>query len=318
MGEASTIPSYTCSVCEGVSDRLLRCGRCMGRSYCGQECQRKDWRSGHKERCVLLGSEPELYGRETMAVLGGDTVLMQTLTMLLYAARQVPTRGVCRYLMLIAVNKPWRAESAENYHPLLFCVVGEMPEGDFLRMVERDVGRTSHTDVLTDPRRVPLIMIRSVRADPVGDRSTEEPTSTRYVSCSTDCVYPWTEERSTCTKGCCANASTVQVKRYGIAGRGGGESAKVGSGGKEGTEELGTAEDFRLGGAMVLQSIFETRKGSFSAADFVSGRCAICLSYEPGSLVANGPVMVLEHVAHIRLLTDPHLRTGRQFTITLR
>lgn len=43
-----------CSTCHAQEPALrtfMPCGRCRAAYYCGKECQRKDWKAGHKERC---------------------------------------------------------------------------------------------------------------------------------------------------------------------------------------------------------------------------------------------------------------------------
>lgn len=46
----------TCDVCSKDFEKLSSCGRCKSRSYCGQECQRIDWKKGHKKQCKLLAA----------------------------------------------------------------------------------------------------------------------------------------------------------------------------------------------------------------------------------------------------------------------
>ena len=48
---------------------LLRCGRCNKVTYCGTECQRRDWAS-HKESCLKLMSEKSTFIMQS-DVLGG-------------------------------------------------------------------------------------------------------------------------------------------------------------------------------------------------------------------------------------------------------
>jgi hypothetical protein len=58
---ASSNPALVeCSVCHrkpgdpGVSATLKLCGVCKQMRYCSAECQRKDWKLGHKEICQVL------------------------------------------------------------------------------------------------------------------------------------------------------------------------------------------------------------------------------------------------------------------------
>ena len=41
---------WSCFLKEG----LHRCVTCKTASYCGKECQRKDWKTQHKEECVIF------------------------------------------------------------------------------------------------------------------------------------------------------------------------------------------------------------------------------------------------------------------------
>jgi hypothetical protein len=51
-----------CAVCRrkpgdpGVPATLKLCGGCHTTRYCSAECQRKDWKMGHKEVCKVYGS----------------------------------------------------------------------------------------------------------------------------------------------------------------------------------------------------------------------------------------------------------------------
>jgi len=45
------IKTLKCSFCNESSARLYACKQCSLVSYCGQECQKKDWKRGHKETC---------------------------------------------------------------------------------------------------------------------------------------------------------------------------------------------------------------------------------------------------------------------------
>jgi hypothetical protein len=54
-----------CAVCRrkpgdpGVPATLKLCGGCLSARYCSAECQKKDWKMGHKELCKLYGSSCE-------------------------------------------------------------------------------------------------------------------------------------------------------------------------------------------------------------------------------------------------------------------
>ena len=41
----------TCDNCGKESDHLSRCSKCMSVAYCSKECQRADWKAGHKSSC---------------------------------------------------------------------------------------------------------------------------------------------------------------------------------------------------------------------------------------------------------------------------
>ena len=42
-----------CAECGATDKKLLRCGRCKNAWYCSLECQRKNWKTGHKDRCSI-------------------------------------------------------------------------------------------------------------------------------------------------------------------------------------------------------------------------------------------------------------------------
>lgn len=53
--DCSMAPRWCCVVCGEWSDE--RCARCHVVGYCGAECQRTDWRSGHREACATLATQ---------------------------------------------------------------------------------------------------------------------------------------------------------------------------------------------------------------------------------------------------------------------
>ena len=40
-----------CAKCGSTGERLLLCGRCRTVSYCSKQCQKLDWKAGHKQAC---------------------------------------------------------------------------------------------------------------------------------------------------------------------------------------------------------------------------------------------------------------------------
>ena len=44
-----------CAVCERLS--TVRCAKCCARRYCGADCQRDDWRAGHRAACVKAAAK---------------------------------------------------------------------------------------------------------------------------------------------------------------------------------------------------------------------------------------------------------------------
>lgn len=56
-----------CSFCGQWSTNLLKCGRCKGVFYCSRDCQRGDWKEGHREHC----NEETTYFGKYMYILTG-------------------------------------------------------------------------------------------------------------------------------------------------------------------------------------------------------------------------------------------------------
>jgi hypothetical protein len=51
----ATVSPPQCAVCGRGSENDLKlkpCPRCKGPCYCGKECQRAHWKSGHKVTCT--------------------------------------------------------------------------------------------------------------------------------------------------------------------------------------------------------------------------------------------------------------------------
>jgi hypothetical protein len=51
-------PLQQCAVCGkcAVGRKMSRCGQCKQVFYCGQPCQKEDWRQGHKRTCVPIAT----------------------------------------------------------------------------------------------------------------------------------------------------------------------------------------------------------------------------------------------------------------------
>lgn len=43
--------NIACTVCGTMMEKPKYCQRCVYTPYCSRECQKQDWRSGHKETC---------------------------------------------------------------------------------------------------------------------------------------------------------------------------------------------------------------------------------------------------------------------------
>ena len=49
--EGERLPeTMVCKVCRRT-DGVMKCGGCEIVTYCGRECQRLDWRTGHRQAC---------------------------------------------------------------------------------------------------------------------------------------------------------------------------------------------------------------------------------------------------------------------------
>jgi hypothetical protein len=63
-------PPETCSGCGTPGSGFKKCGRCKTACYCSAECQKKDWKAGHKLQCST-----DVYSR---ASGGGGTKTLPT------------------------------------------------------------------------------------------------------------------------------------------------------------------------------------------------------------------------------------------------
>jgi splicing suppressor protein 51 len=43
-----------CFRCFDPCPKILKCASCRRAGYCSQECQKLDWRAGHKHQCKIL------------------------------------------------------------------------------------------------------------------------------------------------------------------------------------------------------------------------------------------------------------------------
>lgn len=48
-------PKFTCAHqgCSNTAEKMSKCGSCECVRYCSRECQKADWKAGHKDHCVL-------------------------------------------------------------------------------------------------------------------------------------------------------------------------------------------------------------------------------------------------------------------------
>lgn len=49
-----------CSVCGSLCDKIAKCSACEVVTYCGTECQKKDWKT-HKKQCATILEKPLEY-----------------------------------------------------------------------------------------------------------------------------------------------------------------------------------------------------------------------------------------------------------------
>ena len=63
-----------CADDEVASPTRMRCQRCNSRAYCGAECQRSDWKSGHRRVCTTATSKVGSVARKLKQhnAAGGD------------------------------------------------------------------------------------------------------------------------------------------------------------------------------------------------------------------------------------------------------
>eukprot|EP01083_Nonionella_stella_P016745 46761_1 len=61
----------SCAMC-GKADAASVCGGCKCTYYCGTDCQRKDWKRGHKKQCKTLRSKTETVVTKAKTKAKGD------------------------------------------------------------------------------------------------------------------------------------------------------------------------------------------------------------------------------------------------------
>ena len=57
MEEECSLEMRHCFCCGQMASEdvnLLKCGACKAVVYCTLECQKKDWKAGHKQKCHTL------------------------------------------------------------------------------------------------------------------------------------------------------------------------------------------------------------------------------------------------------------------------
>ena len=67
-GEPITIKSKQCDFCQTLETavhKLKMCAQCETCRYCNIDCQRSDWRQGHKEDCQEFKFTKEIMGKMT-------------------------------------------------------------------------------------------------------------------------------------------------------------------------------------------------------------------------------------------------------------
>jgi MYND finger len=75
-------------ICDGCNDttwKPRRCGRCLGRMYCSRECQRDDWKKGHRIVCEVPTPERRELLLQFYADVSGKRLLQQLANVKQYA-----------------------------------------------------------------------------------------------------------------------------------------------------------------------------------------------------------------------------------------
>jgi hypothetical protein len=83
-----------CKVCHLSDEKLLWCGQCHAQQYCGKECQRSDWRNGHKEAC-LQNKPVNVADRRPQTIVGRKTTGKSNFVSIVQQAIIDPTRRQC-------------------------------------------------------------------------------------------------------------------------------------------------------------------------------------------------------------------------------
>eukprot|EP00931_Biecheleriopsis_adriatica_P012192 TRINITY_DN113310_c0_g1_i1.p1 TRINITY_DN113310_c0_g1~~TRINITY_DN113310_c0_g1_i1.p1 ORF type:complete len:143 (-),score=34.21 TRINITY_DN113310_c0_g1_i1:164-571(-) len=66
----------SCAWCQKPG-AVLQCGRCRSKTYCGRDCQRADWRDGHKEACRVAQAAESKDADDPVIYTDADTLREQ-------------------------------------------------------------------------------------------------------------------------------------------------------------------------------------------------------------------------------------------------
>jgi hypothetical protein len=293
-----------CCVCRETTDVLKACGRCKTRTYCGRECQRRDWESGHKLVCVPLVTEEDRDGLRVREIVNGDPFLLNTMSMLVYGMLPDVESRVLGFMALVCVNKPWLpANKGDNVGARMFCVYRMVPRDSFVRHVSQHMRDTGHDRMLGTPYLIPRLMIRCVRARVVeGGRGTagkgvesREVRTVEYAHGDTFNNYLWTDDQRNSRE---AGRSVLETKecRYGNV-QSGGTPCTV-----EQMKELGK----RTAGVIFGS---EERLGSF-----LGGRLCLDVVLDGEGKVVD--LAVAECTPGMYALADPEVRMGCRVVVS--
>jgi hypothetical protein len=302
--------SYICCSCEKETATRRSCGRCKARNYCSTDCQRVDWLRGHRSECRL----PVQAGASTLRALQvvyADTLLMQTLSMIVYGIMREEDGPTMRCLVLVVVNRPWeRVDVLTNYCPLLFCVVQEVSRDELVRHATVNLVDTGQAALLSTPHKIPLLVLRSLDARLLDARHVE------YTCNETMNIYPWVPSNVARVE---RSGPSVMGRTKHVSGCEGGEDAQgrgtssVGKGGidqgREGGKVAYSAEECRLEGIKLLRTCLEPRGKDL--ADFTSSGVIMAFAMVPGrgKESRTSETFFLRCLPHFLELSRPSLRT---------
>lgn len=159
MESIEVVKSHLCIVCRRQTKTIKKCSRCQLKHYCSIECQKVDWKNGHREQCQPVptsfpDSEKEFSVSIAQKHFAKNTHLNYILMIILSTMKKIRQDEIL--IPIIAyIGEPWKDETANIILSFSFTKIIEFEKHVKQNLI--DLGRESE---LKDLEKIPYLQAR--------------------------------------------------------------------------------------------------------------------------------------------------------------